>query len=80
MNDMIGFVLGNRQRERVIQVLGSKGSMPIEKIAKFERMTPPGIKKVLTDLAGKGLVAVEGEVWNLTEQGREVEKEIKRRA
>ena len=30
----MGFIMGNKQRERVVQVLGSKGKMSAEKIAK----------------------------------------------
>jgi predicted transcriptional regulator len=79
MNEHIGFVLGNRQRERIIQVLGSKGNMSAEKIAKVERITPPGIKRVLSELEAKGLVAAKDGAYGLTKLGEEVEKELKRR-
>lgn len=80
MDDMIGFVIGNSQRERVIQVLGSKGPLSMERIAKIERMTPPTIKRVLQELAEKGLIAESGGVWSLSERGVEIEKELKRRS
>lgn len=76
----IGFIMGNMQRERVIQILGSKGSMTSEKIAKFERFPLQGVKKVLEDLASRQIVNEKNGSWNLTEFGREIEKEMKKRA
>ncbi|HOT06150.1 MAG: hypothetical protein A4E45_01144 [Methanosaeta sp. PtaB.Bin039] len=79
MKDLMGFVLGNQHRERVMKVLGSKGAMPAEKIAKLERLTPPAARKVLEDLASRGLIAESDGSWSLTAEGLELEKEMKRR-
>ncbi len=76
----IGFVMGNTQRERVIQILGSKGSMTAEKIAKFERFPLQGVKRVLDDLAQRQMVNEKSGTWSLTEFGQQIEKEIKKRA
>ncbi len=76
----IGFVMGNTQRERIIQILGSKGSMKAEKIAKFERFPLQGVKRVLEDLAQRQMVNEKDGTWDLTEFGRQIEKEIKKRA
>ncbi len=76
----IGFIMGNKQRERVVQVLGSKGSMPSEKIAKFEHIPLPGVKRVLEELAQKKIVSENGGIWGLTDLGMEIEKEMKKRA
>jgi len=75
----IGFVMGNTQRERVIQILGSKGAMTAEKIAKFERFPLQGVKRVLEDLAQRQMVTEKNGSWNLTEFGMEIEKELKKR-
>lgn len=80
MDEMMGFVLGNSQRERVIQVLGSKGPMSAEKIAKIERITPPTIRKVLQELDEKDLIEESDGRWCLTEKGVEIEKELRRRS
>lgn len=80
MNEIIGYVHGNKQRERVIQVLGSKGPMAADKIAKVERIPPAGARKVMQELADKGLITQDGDVWKLTDLGVDVEKEMKRRA
>lgn len=80
MDDLMGFVLGNSQRERVIQVLGSKGPMSAEKIAKLERITPPAMKRVLQDLGERGLIEESDGAWRLTEKGVEIERELRRRS
>jgi hypothetical protein len=65
-NQNIGFIMGNNQRQRVLQVLGSKGSLTADKIAKIEHKPVPGIKKTLEEMSE-----------NL---GSEIEKEMKKRA
>jgi len=80
MNELIGYVLGNRQRERVMGILGSRGAIAQEKIAKLERIPAPAVSRVLQELLEKGLVSREGEAWKLSETGVQVEKEMKRRS
>lgn len=75
----MGFIMGNIQRERVVQVLGSKGSMAAEKIAKVEHIPAPSVKRILAELAQKAIVAENDGAWCLTEAGREIEKEMKKR-
>lgn len=76
----MGFIMGNKQRERVVQILGSKGSMPSEKIAKFEHIPIQAVKRILEDLSQRQLVSENGGVWDLTNLGVEIEKEMKKRA
>ena len=76
----IGFIMGNKQRERIVQVLGSKGDISAEKIAKFEHIPVNGVKKTLAELAEKKIVSETGEIWSLTDTGKEIEKELKKRA
>ena len=75
----IGFIMGNKQRERILQILGSKGSMTPEKIAKFEHFPLQGVKKVLDDLAQRQMATENKDSWSLTEFGKEIEKELKKR-
>jgi predicted methyltransferase len=80
MDMIMGFIMGNKQRERIVQVLGSKGKMPAEKIAKFDHIPVPAVKKILAELAQRQ-IAIENEGnWSLTETGIEVEKEMKKRS
>lgn len=76
----MGFVMGNKHRERVVQVLGSKGNLSAEKVAKFEHIPAPAVKKILSELAERGLAFVNDDVWCLTEAGQEIEREMKKRA
>jgi Mn-dependent DtxR family transcriptional regulator len=76
----LGFIMGNKHRERVVQVLGSKGKLSVEKVAKFEHIPAPSVKKILADMAERSLVFENEGIWCLTEAGQEIEKEIKKRA
>jgi predicted transcriptional regulator len=76
----IGFIMGNPQRIRIMQVLGSKGPMSSERIAKVERIPAAGVKKAMEELYSRKIVAEEGGSWILTPLGQEVEKELKKRS
>ncbi len=75
----VGFIMGNKQRERIVQVLGSKGKMPSEKIAKFEHIPLPTVKRILGELAERKIVAENEGIWSLTDAGITIEKEMKKR-
>jgi Mn-dependent DtxR family transcriptional regulator len=75
----MGFIMGNKQRERVIQILGSKGKMAADKVAKVEHIPAPTVAKILAEMAEKDLVAESDGEWSLTEKGQEIEKEMKKR-
>jgi predicted HTH transcriptional regulator len=76
----MGFIMGNKQRERIVQIMGSKGKMTAEKIAKIEHIPAPTVKKILAELAARQIVSEEGGIWDITDTGREIEKEMKKRA
>ena len=76
----MGFIMGTKHRERVVQVLGSKGKLSAEKIAKFEHIPAPSVKKILADMAERSLVFENDGIWCLTEAGQEIESEMKKRA
>ena len=80
LDSNMGFVMGNKHRERVVQVLGSKGKLTAEKVAKFERIPAPSVRKILAELADRGLAFVNEDIWCLTEAGQEIEREMKKRA
>ncbi len=76
----MGFIMGNKQRERIVQILGSKGKMPEDRIAKVEHIPAPAVKKILAELAQRMIVSENDGIWSLTETGLEIEKEMKKRA
>ena len=75
----MGFIMGNKQRERVIQILGSKGKMAADKVAKVEHIPGPTVKKILAEMAEKNLVVENDGIWSLTDDGMAIEKEMKKR-
>ncbi|MCX6669040.1 MAG: transcriptional regulator [Methanothrix sp.] len=75
----MGFIMGNKQRERIVQVLGSKGKMAADRIAKVEHIPAPAVKKILAELGQRMIVSENDGVWSLTETGLEIEKEMKKR-
>ncbi len=77
---MMGFIMGSKQRERVVQILGSKGKMAAEKVAKVEHIPAPSVKKILSELAERKIIDENEGLWSLTEKGQEIEKELKKRA
>jgi len=76
----MGFIMGNRQRERIVQILGSKGSMTADRISKVEHIPTQATKKVLAELAQRDIVTEKEGQWGLTEEGMEIEKQMKKRA
>jgi len=76
----VGFIMGNRQRERIVQVLGSKGKMAAEKVAKVEHIPLPTVKRILEELAQRKIVAENEGSWSLTDAGLAIEREMKKRA
>jgi len=75
----MGFIMGNKQRERIVQILGSKGKMAAEKIAKVEHMPIPSVKRILEELGSRKIAAEDSGSWDLTELGMALEKEMKKR-
>lgn len=76
----VGFIMGNKQRERIVQVLGSKGKMAAEKVAKVEHIPLPTVKRILEELAKRNIVAENEGIWSLTDAGLTIEREMKKRA
>ncbi len=76
----VGFIMGNKQRERIVQVLGSKGKMAAEKVAKVEHIPLPSVKRILEELSKRKIVAENEGMWCLTDAGLTIEREMKKRA
>ena len=76
----VGFIMGSNQRQRVLQVLGSKGALSADRIAKIEHIPVPGTGKTLVELAARNIVSEKEGLWSLTDMGIKLEKEMKKRA
>lgn len=76
----VGFIMGSNQRQRVLQVLGSKGALSADRIAKIEHIPAPGIRRTLEELTERNIVAEKEGLWSLTDLGIDLEREMKKRA
>lgn len=76
MDELIGFVTGNSNRQKLLELLGSKNKLNGARIAKTMHIARPVTDKILEELVGKELIAKEGESYQLTELGTTVERRI----
>ena len=76
MDELIGFVTGNSNRQKLLELLGSKNKIDGERISKTMHIARPVTDKILEELVGKELIAKEGELYQLTELGTTVERRI----
>ncbi|WP_292484633.1 helix-turn-helix domain-containing protein [Methanohalobium sp.] len=76
LDELLGFVTGNNNRQKLLQILGSKGSMDAERIGKLMHVVRTSVDKTLEELHEKGLVEKQGESYQLTETGTFVEREL----
>lgn len=72
MEELIGFVNGNVNRRKVLEIIGSKGPNEAQRIAKIARLIPSATDQLLGDLEAKGLVQKTDGKYELTEQGKAV--------
>jgi predicted transcriptional regulator len=77
MDELIGFVAGNPKREKILSLLTSRESLDVSTVAKTTHIIEASAKKILLEMAEKGLLESRGELFSLTELGREVEGRIK---
>ncbi|HJH32734.1 MAG TPA: transcriptional regulator [Methanosarcinaceae archaeon] len=76
MDELIGFVTGNNNRQKILALLGSKGELDPARIAKTTHMVRISVDRILKDLLEKGLVVKEGEMYQLTALGGTVERQV----
>ena len=76
MDEMIGFVTGNNNRQKVLALLGSKGELDAARIAKTMHLVRFTVDSILKELLEKELVVKTGELYNLTELGSAVERQV----
>lgn len=76
IDELLGFVTGNNNRQKLLQLLGSKGSMETERIGKTMHVVRPSVDKTLDELLERGLIEKQGNSYQLTETGTYVEREL----
>jgi len=76
MDELIGFVTGNNNRQKLLALLGSKGSVDAARIVKIMHLAHPFTDKILDELMEKELIVKEDELYQLTELGTTVERRI----
>ncbi|WP_406655692.1 winged helix-turn-helix domain-containing protein [Methanolobus sp. ZRKC2] len=76
MEDLIGFVSGNKNRQKLLTLLGSKHSLDAGKMAKNMHVASPSVNKIIQELLEKNLIKQDGNSYSLTELGETVEKKI----
>ena len=76
MDEMIGFVTGNNNRQKVLALLGSKGELDAARIAKTMHLVRFTVDGILEKLLKKELIAKTGELYKLTELGSAVERQV----
>ncbi|MCK5643412.1 MAG: transcriptional regulator [Gammaproteobacteria bacterium] len=76
MDELIGFVTGNNTRQKILALLGSKGELDSARIAKTTHIVPLAVNSVLAELLEKELVVKTNELYQLTELGGAVERQV----
>jgi predicted transcriptional regulator len=73
--DKVGFVLASKQRREVFRLL--KECKTIDEIELKVRITAfTGVKRILRDFEKEGLIKIEGNKTELTEEGKEIMERI----
>lgn len=71
MEELTGFVNGNVNRRKVLEILQSKGATEPKRIAKIARLIPAATNQIIAELEANGLVQkADGEKIELTETGK----------
>ena len=76
MDELIGFVTGNNNRQKILALLGSKGELDAARIAKTMHLVRFTVDGILKELLEKELVVKTGELYRLTELGGIVERQV----
>ncbi|NKQ38616.1 MAG: transcriptional regulator [Methanosarcinales archaeon] len=69
MDELIGFVSGNNNRQKILKLLGSKRGMSSTLIAKTARLSQHLIDDILNELVEKELIFETDGKYQLTELG-----------
>ena len=76
MDELIGFVTGNNNRQKLMALLGSKGELDAARIAKTLHLVRFSVDGILKGLLEKELIVKEDELYKLTQIGTAVERQV----
>lgn len=76
MEELIGFVTGNNNRQKLLSLLSSKKGMDSQSIAKNMHLFKPFVDKIIKELLDKKLIEEKQGKYNLTELGISLENMI----
>nr|WP_321497194.1 transcriptional regulator [uncultured Methanolobus sp.] len=76
MEELIGFVTGNKNRQKLLALLGSKHQLDAAKLAKNMHIARPSVEKIVGELLEKELIVQESDVYMLTELGESLERKV----
>lgn len=76
MEELMGFVTGNKNRQKLLALLGSKHQLDAVKLAKNMHIAQPSVDKIVDELLEKNLVKKEGNFYMLTELGETLERKV----
>ena len=76
MEEMMGFVTGNTNRQKLLEMLGSKGDLETSRIAKNMHLAQPSVNRLVKELMEKELVVEKEGKCSLTELGTTIERKV----
>jgi len=76
MEELIGFVTGNKNRQKLLALLGSKRQLDADNLAKNMHIARPSVNKIVDELIEKELIVQDSEMYKLTELGESLERKV----
>lgn len=76
MEELIGFVTGNKNRQKLLSLLSSRHELGAEKLAGNMHIARPSVDKIVEELLEKELVVRENGMYRLTELGEALERRV----
>jgi predicted transcriptional regulator len=70
VEEISGFISGNVKRKQIVDVLDKNGSKTAEDLRKITRTPKIIMEKVLKDMVENGVVIMENDRYDLTENGK----------
>ncbi len=72
----MGFVTGNTNRQKLLEMLASKGDLKTSSIAKNMHLAQPSVKRLVEELVEKELIVEKEGNCSLTELGTTIERKV----
>lgn len=72
----MGFVTGNTNRQKLLEMLGSKGELETSRIAKNMHLAQPSVNRLVEELMEKELIVEKEGKCSLTELGTTIERKV----